>query len=192
MKLFSGLKRVIERLEPRTGSWAVCGGIAASLYRENARFTADIDIALIDTEQLKARALAERVLKELGYKPALGFVPDFEKKGGQRLALILSREGENERFEGIDFLLPVFPWVPGAVRRGQSNLIDYGFARVPTITAEDIIISKLFALRGGDPRAIDKDDILSILQSQKVDREYILRRAKSYSLAIPRWAKGLK
>ncbi len=191
MKLFSELKELARQLKPWKGRWALCGGVAASIYRDKARFTLDIDIAVVDDPRHSARALAEEVLKRLGHKPSLGFVPDPKGSGTQKMALILSREKSTSQFSGIDFLLPVFPWVPDAVERAQGNLIDYGFAKLATVTVEDLIIAKALAIRSNPTRFQDKDDILSILHCQKVDRDYLLRQSKRLALPLPRWLKEL-
>ena len=74
MRLFQNLKRTIELLKPWEGYYAVCGGIAACLYRESPRFTGDIDIALINSPDKSAKSIAEYGVKELGYIPKSGFI----------------------------------------------------------------------------------------------------------------------
>ena len=190
MKLFSELKRVARQLSTCEGRWAVCGGVAASLYRESPRFTGDIDIAVIDAEGDSARTLAERVLRELGYRPALGFVPNPSGGGAQTMALLIGRGDMQSTFIGINFLLPIFPWVPTAVARAQSNLVDYGFSRLPTLTVEDMIVAKLCALRSSPARIQDKDDILSMLGFRPIDAQYIARQARTLGIPLPHWVKA--
>ena len=54
MKIFDELVRAGKLLSEYPGQWAVCGGVAASIYRSRARFTDDIDFALIDTARISA------------------------------------------------------------------------------------------------------------------------------------------
>jgi Nucleotidyl transferase AbiEii toxin, Type IV TA system len=189
MKLFSELQRVVKHLEPYQGSWAICGGIAACIYRDKARFTADIDIAICNSANQEAEEIAASILQAMGHTPALGFITDPNGSGQQTKALIHSRDSTSEFYLGIDFLLPVFPWVNAAVIRAQTNQIDYGFTKIPTITVEDLIIAKLFALNTTPERLQDKDDVLSILVRQKIDELYVERQATLYNLDIPRWLR---
>jgi hypothetical protein len=170
------------------GSWALCGGVLAAVYRETPRFTGDIDIAIIDSVGLTAEEAATEILREMGFSPVSGFVPNPAGGSKQTKALICGRGTNSERFVGIDFLLPIFPWVQTAVERAQTNLIDYGFASIPALTAEDLILAKINALQLPEQRAIDIDDILSILQSKlPIDRTYIRRGARLMSFNIPDW-----
>lgn len=189
MKIFSELKRVSGLLKARGNGWALCGGIVAGIYRDTPRLTADIDIALVDGPKSSAKATAGKILRELGYTPALGFVSHPDGSGKQCNALVMCRSGDDERFVGIDFLLPVFPWVPPAVERAQSNLVDYGFARLPTVTCEDLLLAKFCAINGNPDRPYDKDDVLSILKKQKnIDLEYIKAQSNLMKIAVPKWA----
>jgi hypothetical protein len=187
MRIFNELKRVTKHLRTKPACWAVCGGIAASLYRDLPRFTADIDIAIIDTPELAAKEFAWAVLSEMGYQPKVGFVPDPAGGRKQRAALICAREDSTQMFSGIDFLLPVFPWVPDAVARAQSNVIDYGFAALPTITEEDLLVAKITAMRDS-VRPQDEDDVRSVLRHSKgLDGNYVQRQCKRFETPIPKW-----
>ncbi len=192
MKIFSSLKRLVSELMPYDGSWAICGGVAASLYRETPRFTGDIDIALINSPGGSAREVAERVLASMGYAPKLGFIVGKDGKLRDGPALILAREDQLGSFVGIDFLLPVQTWIGPAVVRAQKNAVDYGFGTFPTITPEDLIIAKLIASEESPDRPHDIDDVISILKgSHKVDGKYILQSAANFKLKIPKQVLGL-
>src|SRR5262249_49160033 len=118
--------------------------------------------------------------------PVLGFVSD---QGGRLItqpALIVGREDHEGTYIGIDFLLPVLPWVEAAIHNAQSNRLDYGFALMPTVTPEDLIIAKLFAIQGDPNRPYDQDDVKSILRNQKnLNIEYIRASAEKYKLRFP-------
>jgi hypothetical protein len=186
MQLFQALKQAVSILQKHHGCWAVCGGVAASIYRDIPRFTGDIDIAIVEHGEIPARDLAEQIISALGYTPMAGWVTDQYGNLLTPQALVLGRESGGGTYVGIDFLLPVLPWVDPAVRRAQANLVDYGFARVPTLCIEDLIISKLFALQGTPSRILDLDDVLSMVRATPtVDRSYLKEGCAKYALAIP-------
>jgi hypothetical protein len=138
VKLFDALKRTVAILDQYRACWALCGGVAASVYRDTPRFTGDIDIAIINTAGNAAKDIAQEVCKTLGYKPLAGWVTDHAGELIRPQALVLGREDNQGTFVGIDFLLPVLPWIPLAVERAQANCLDFGFALLPTITLEDL------------------------------------------------------
>lgn len=173
MGIFSELKRVIRFLNNYPGQWAICGGVAASIYRERPRFTDDIDFALVDSNSLSARELALKVISDLGYRDYQGFIPDPLRKGKQINALICARSTDNTKFEGFDFLLPTQPWIDHAVLLAQSNKIDFGFAELPTVTPEYLILAKLIALNSNAERHQDIDDIKEIIKSNPIDYSFI-------------------
>ena len=186
MKLFQDLRRAVEELAPWTGCWMVCGGVAAAIYRPTPRFTGDIDIALIDAPDLKASQIGERVVAALGYEPIAGWIVNRGGKLAGPQSLVLGREPPGRDYIGIDFLLPVLPWVPEAVSRAQVNLLDYGFAMVPTITPEDLIIAKLFAYADAPHRLLDLDDLIALASDNiTLDKSYLMERISRYALKIP-------
>ena len=186
MKLLQALKELFSLLESFHGSWAVCGGIAATVYRETPRFTGDIDIAIVGREPLSAIHIAEAVLRRLNYSPMAGFIADREGNLGNQQALVIGRETTSETFLGVDFLLPVIPWVSNAVVRAQSNILDYGFVSAPTITVEDLIIAKLYALKDSPERISDQDDIDAILRgNNRFDLNYLQQQAAFHRLTLP-------
>ena len=60
-----------------------------------------------------------------------------------------------------------------AVYLAQGNLIDYGFATLPTITPESLIFAKLIALNSNPERYKDLDDIKEILTNNMINIEFI-------------------
>lgn len=188
MQIFSELQRLAKHLDRWPGSWALCGGVVASIYRDTPRFTGDIDVALIDLGSTAATQIATTILSEMGYPPVLGFIPDPLGGGEQRNALLCGRGTNNERFVGVDFLLPIFPWVPKAVERAQSNLIDYGFQSLPTVTPEDLFLAKLNAIQTSASRPQDIDDLQSMMRANlHIDYAYISREARCMGFALPSW-----
>jgi len=183
VKIFAELKRTTKLLNEYQGQWALCGGVAASIYREKARFTDDIDFALVDSPNTSAVKLASKIIGQLGYKEYKGFVPD-AKNGQQILGLVCARDEEDKRFAGLDFLLPVQAWVQDAVEIAQNNLISYGFAELPTITPECLILAKLTALISNPERYQDLDDITEILKTCSTDQEYLAQKIKEYNLVL--------
>jgi hypothetical protein len=187
MPLFQHLRSAIDLLKPWQGYYAICGGIAACLYRETPRFTGDIDIALIDPPQHRARDIAQEILLKLGFDPKLGFVADQHGRLIEEVALVAGREEKPGAYAGIDLIMPVLPWISAAVERAQHNLLNYGFAEVATVIPEDLIIAKLFAYQGTPDRKHDLDDMLSILKFRKdLDLRLITELITLYQLRVPR------
>ena len=192
MKIFDSLKRTVDLLASYEGHWAICGGVAACLYRETPRYTGDIDIALSEKPNRVAADTARDIVSALGYDPVVGHVTDQHGTLIKETALVLGRENDSAGFLGIDFLLPVLPWIQPAVERAQKNKLDYGFARIPTLTPEDLIVAKLFALTGTPERKQDLDDIESILrQMNPLDANFIRNQARAFELTIPGTVAGL-
>ncbi|MBX7138042.1 MAG: nucleotidyl transferase AbiEii/AbiGii toxin family protein [Oligoflexia bacterium] len=186
MKILNSLNRVSDLLARYAGSWGICGGVAACIYRDVPRFTGDIDIALTDHSSASAQEIAKRVLSELGYTHTNGFVTDANGRLFPDKALIIGRENNPSAFLGIDFLLPIIPWVPRAVERAQSNCLDYGIKRLPTITIEDLCLAKLSALIAAPQRGVDREDIIAILRTSPMfDRQYFNSRAQELELIVP-------
>jgi len=187
MKIFQELRRVFEALQPFEGYWCLCGGVAASVYGAEGRFTNDIDVALMDTPSQTANEVASQVLQQLGYQAMLGFVRDPNHSSSQQvLGLLVGRVSGNDAFVGVDFLLPVFPWVEDAVTRAQLARFDFGFAKIPTIQPEDLLIAKLHALRDAPERGVDLLDIRSMMRaSHSLDFEYLNRKLLQYNLTLP-------
>lgn len=173
-------------MSPWKEYWAICGGVAASIYRETPRYTADIDIILRDTPENKARDIAEKTLTQMGYKPQAGWITDSMGKIIPEQAMVLGRESKDAGFLGIDFFLPVLPWVEEAVKRAQTNKLSYGFESLPTITVEDLFIAKLYALQGTPDRITDLDDLCVMAKSPiKIDASYLKEQIEKFNLKVP-------
>ncbi len=185
MKIFHELRRAVEILNDYPGNWALCGGVAASIYRKNPRFTNDIDFALIDSEKISAKSLAVTVSEKLGYKAQIGF---FEEPTTNKLVngLICARlDGNDDLFVGLDFLLPVQNWIEPAVKLAQNNRIDFGFALLPTITPECLIIAKFNALCANPERFQDLDDLKNIANDIDLNYDYLKNEIKKLGMEVP-------
>jgi hypothetical protein len=180
------LEDVAEALQHEAISFAVCGGLAASFYRKRPRLTNDVDLAISGqpTEQLKAIACS--LLESLKLKASFGWIAGSEKTLNSPVALVIGQSSA-DNFDGtVDLLLPVFPWIDQAVKRGQMNLIDYGFAQLPTATPEDLILAKAFALSINPDRYTDLDDIQSICCSKtELDLLYLATEFEQLNLTLP-------
>ena len=47
-----------------------------------------------------------------------------------------------------------------------------------------LILSKLEALAGRNPRPYDEDDIIDIIEAQKLDFDYIIRKIEELQIAV--------
>lgn len=184
-KLFLSALKELKKLNC---TYAVAGGFAADLYRLQDRGTNDIDFLFLTDglETEKGKELLEKL--KLSGKEAkehdLKRSPMMNKKSADVFILVGRKEDTSY---GVDLLLPQFPWFEKALSRAQSNKIDFnlGFGSIPTITAEDVILAKLYA-----GRLKDKDDVLSIFQAHaeskvKLDLNYLISEMTRLKLNLP-------
>lgn len=194
MKLEILFQSAVDELRSRGVHFAVAGGFAAGLYRTEPRLTVDIDFAVAAKE---CEQLAIEVVESLGLKA--GTVREADLAGGPLFAIrkrstppcmVVGRLPGNLHGEGVDVLLPTLGWVEAAVERAQDNEVDFGFGAVPTITLEDSILSKLFALRTSPMRAKDIDDLQSIFAaSHEIDMAFLAGQMKRFALIVPQAAE---
>lgn len=187
------LKAAVLVLENLKCNYCLIGGHAASLYRKNERLTRDVDFALVAKPEKDSPKKAKELIKSIGLTPISGFMTNLKtKKGTCKIPMITSKPSRNSLTSIIDVLLPNLPWVKDAVSRAQDNIIDLGFAKVPVICPEDLIISKCFALEGSPDRFQDLDDIKEIFTSvDDLDLDYIKIKLKAYKISIPKILKNL-
>ena len=122
--------------------WAVVGGHAANVYRDEPRLTGDVDLMLLATE-VEMTAIAESFRKH-GWQVS-------HRPGDQWLVRL--RHPTHGR---ADLIAAETEYQKGAIRRARrSPLRESGDAKV--IRAEDVVILKLIAHRYRD------DDVASIL-----------------------------
>ena len=172
-------------------NYCLIGGHAASLYRKNERFTKDIDFAFVSSDLDKSKAHALNCIKSLGLNPVLGFIPAGPKETKRKSVCLVTCEAAEGETKGIvDILLPELPWIKQSIERAQLNLIDLGFAKVPVITPEDLIIAKCYALRNDPDRFQDLDDIKEIFEGvPDLDLNYLNQQLKKFKLKIPKQVK---
>ena len=181
------LKLMVKALNKEPCAYCLVGGHAASLYRVQERFTKDVDFALVADLEKNSRAVAERAIKAVGLTPIIDFIPRGKQEPARRsICMITSTPLANEVTGMIDVLLPELPWVKVAVERAQANLIDLGFAFVPVITPEDLIVAKCFSVRNSPDRFKDLDDLKELLGHVKeLDIDYLREKLATFSLEIP-------
>lgn len=134
--------------------WAVVGGHAANVYRDEPRLTGDVDLMLLATEA-EMTTIAE-AFRERGWQVS-------HRPGDQWLVRL--RHPTHGR---ADLIAAETDYQKGAIRRAhRSPLRESGDAKV--IRAEDVVILKLIA-----HRYRDDDDVASILAAgAPLDREYL-------------------
>ncbi|MBX7143111.1 MAG: nucleotidyltransferase [Oligoflexia bacterium] len=181
------LKQAVKIFEKRGHKYCLVGGHAASLYRSQERLTRDVDFALLAEPPANSRELAEKIIVELGLTPMVGFIPlGPQERARKAVCLITSTPARGETNGIIDILLPELPWLSRAVERSQHNRIDLGFARVPVITPEDLVLAKCYALNNSPDRFQDLDDLKEIFLTQKdIDLSYVNENLIRLDITIP-------
>ena len=187
MKYLEILKTVDKISKQLEVSYCLIGGHAASLYRAQERFTKDIDFALMAETPAISVQKAEELISRLGLQPLAGFIPRSSHEPDRKNICMVSSKPQGAESRGIiDILLPELPWISDAIRRSQYNLIKLGFADIPVITPEDLIIAKCYALRNAPDRFQDLDDLKEIFNHQKdLDLEYLEEKLLKHALSIP-------
>lgn len=181
------LSKIVPRLRERRVPYAVAGGLAASFYRARPRLTNDVDIAIDAGDQERSKSVATEVLEELELKVSLEWIAGGADVLGSPIALVVRQLDAADYEATIDMLLPSLPWLQPAVRRAQANQIDFGFAMLPTITPEDLIVAKAFALSLEPNRYSDLDDIQSICRSsENLDLLLLVEEFERLKLSLPR------
>lgn len=181
------LKTAVELFEKNECLYCLIGGHAASIYRRKERLTSDVDFALMGIPPERSRTLAQEIIQLSGLEPVLGFIPPSQHESKRKsVCMVTSKPSGNELKGIIDILLPELPWVENAVRRAQSNRINLGFALVPVITPEDLVIAKCYALRNSPDRFQDLDDLKEIFLSVRdLDYRYLWAELKRLGLGVP-------
>ena len=187
MTLLRMLKRAVTLLEKTAARYCLVGGHAASLYRAQERLTRDIDFALVASNPRASREVAGNVIQQLGFRPIDGFLPHGVGEKRRVAAAMVSAAPKGDEEHGIiDILLPELPWITEAVERAQYNKIDLGFARVPVITPEDLVLAKCYALKNSPDRFQDLDDLKAIFSAIKdLDLDYLDASMARLKVVIP-------
>ena len=143
--------------------WAVVGGHAANVYRDEPRLTGDVDLMLLATEA-EMSAIAE-AFRERGWQVS-------HRPGDQWLVRL-----QHPMHGRADLIAAETEYQKGAIRRARrSPLRESGDAKV--IRAEDVVILKLIA-----HRYRDDDDVASILAAgAPLDCAYLQRWLVAWDL----------
>lgn len=192
MIMIEFLKTVVDALNRNQITYALAGGMAASLYRSETRATKDLDFLFFieGTSEEKAQELLQR----LGLSALLVRRADLEggpmhaiKRKSTEVMIVVGRKEGNKEALGVDFILPTMPWAQNALKRAQGNLIEYAGVLVPTITAEDLILAKLYAIKNSSRRLIDVDDLRSIFAANHpLDYDYLASEMRRLDYVLPK------
>lgn len=139
--------------------YMIIGGQAV-LIHGRLRVTEDVDLTLGVDSSAAARVIG--VLREIGLRPLVDKPEEFVAK-----TYILPAFADEEKVR-VDFAFSFSPYEQAAIERALVRE-ETGYP-VKFVTAEDLIIHKLFA---GRPR--DLEDIRGVLARKQgqVDREYL-------------------
>lgn len=184
-------KKIVEVLERKKVRYALAGGLIASVYRREERLTKDLDFLIFaepGTQQKAADIIRSFDLEvHLIRKAELEGGPLFAVKRGRSEPWILAGRGDKDVSKiGLDFILPAMPWFQSALKRAEQNKIDFGFGKVPSLTVEDVILSKFFSLKNDASRFNDLDDLKSIfLACHPLDLGYLAGEMQKLALSVP-------
>ncbi|OGV65462.1 MAG: hypothetical protein A3K19_10260 [Lentisphaerae bacterium RIFOXYB12_FULL_65_16] len=159
--LFEAAREVCEFMQARRWQFCLIGGLAVQRWGE-MRTTLDADITLFTgfgDEERFIDALLSRFP---------GRVPD-AREFALRVRVLLVRASNGK---DIDIGLGGFPFEAEMIRRAS----DFEFASgvvLPTCSAEDLFVLKVFAARGKDLH-----DAETVAIRQKLDRRYVLRQLR--------------
>lgn len=155
------LRQLVKFLDDAKIDYAVLGGIAVSVYSE-PRMTRDIDLNVV----LNMNDLSAFLKKSRGYgfRPIPPDINNFVKETGV-IPMRFYKGGVAGKF---DFIIAQNPIEFAGVKRARFKKILN--VRVKIVTAEDLLLHKLFSDR---PR--DREDARGILlrQGKKLDLEYV-------------------
>ncbi|MDT8389633.1 MAG: nucleotidyl transferase AbiEii/AbiGii toxin family protein [Lentisphaeria bacterium] len=190
MSLKTLFESAVKEVRRRRIPFAVAGGFACNLYRQEMRLTMDVDLVILADGSAEAEAVA--VVSALGLQPRT--VRRADLAGGPLFAIrsqrtepciVVGRQAETASGPGLDILLPALPWAADAVARAQPNTVDFGFGKVPTLTLEDVVITKLYALDAIPVRAKDLDDLQAIFAADPdIDMAYLAGQLRRFKLNI--------
>jgi len=157
--LFPVAQKVTEFCRERGWKFCFIGGLALQRWGE-PRKTIDVDLTLL-TGFGKEEAFVDALLSEFTSRRNDG--RDF----ALRYRVLLLHIGN----VGVDIALGALPFEEHTIARSSDYVLNNGF-RIPTCSAEDLIIHKAFA-----NRLQDWADIQNVLIKQhgKLDFELILR-----------------
>lgn len=185
------LRNAVSILQKEKIRFALAGGLIASLYRKQERMTKDLDLLFFAEGRIVDKAFF--VLEKLGLEPnpirmaqlAGGTMHSIKNKTSE-VAMVCGLPPKDSGAIQVDFLLPIIPWFESALFRSEKNLVDFGFGKIPCLTVEDVILSKLFAFENQTTRFKDLDDLQSIFQSGiQLDLNYLSDKFEMWKLKLP-------
>lgn len=189
MNLEKFLKDVVLYLEKEGHAYALAGGLLASLYRDEKRFTQDLDFLFYSDSHSQKNA--EKIIKHFGLVPH--YLRQAQLSGGPLFAIknktspvwmVVGRPESKTSRIGLDFILPTIPWFSKALSRAMENRIDFGFAKIPCLTVEDIIIAKIHGAQNL-VRFKDLDDLQSIFKAEHpLDFDYLSGELKAHDFNL--------
>jgi len=159
--IFAAAKQVCDFMEARRWKFCVIGGLAVQRWGE-LRTTLDADLTLF-TGFGEEENYVDALLGQFA-----GRTPEARELAlSRRVLLIRAANGKD-----VDIALGGFPFERGMIRRATP----FEFAPeivLPTCSADDLFVMKVFAARGKDLH-----DAEMIAIRQKLDRRHILRQLK--------------
>lgn len=192
MNFKESLEAISQIFTKENIKFALAGGLVANQYRNEIRYTQDIDLAIMLTpsEVERAKQVLEKLNLEMGLirKGDLEKVPFRRQRTKSEIQLLVGRNPDNKEQVGIDFLLMSIPWVKDAIIRAESNLVKIFKNLYPAITIEDFIISKLYAVSLYE-RYKDLDDLEQVLDLKNenvMDLVYLSDKLMEHKLSIPK------
>ena len=190
MSLKTVFKDIIQHFQHENIQFALAGGMIASLYRTEERLTQDLDFLIF--AEPNTLAVAQNIIKHFGLQPNI--ITKAELEGGPLFAIkrkstapymVVGRSNAAEMKIGLDFILPTMPWFAQALERSAYNVIDFGFAKIPCLTVEDVIIAKIYAVNNSPMRFKDLDDLQSIFKAaHDLDFAYLVGELQKYDLKV--------
>lgn len=184
------LKRSVALLQENGLEFAIAGGVAASVYRDEDRVTKDVDFLIggsgnlvkIGTSLINQLGLSAHIARQANLDGGPLFA--IKKKSSPEM-VIIGRDPKKEA-PGVDFLLPNNNWAPRALQRAQLNQLDWGFSKIATMTVEDVVVAKLIASHKAE-REQDILDIRSIFRAKnEIDLIYLIARMKEFRVTVAR------
>jgi predicted nucleotidyltransferase len=171
-RLIDALKIASRLLASQGVAHALLGGMAANLYRREARATQDVDLGVV-ASPAELMAVVEAFEKA-------GWAPEVRAKKAEALRLA------HADLPRIDLLIAGTPFEESAIARAARLTIDG--QEMAIVTPEDLIVYKLIAGRARDYEAVAA--ILDMSESlAAVDAAYVIGWLEQFGLA-ERWERA--
>lgn len=171
MTLTKALLAVHDVLEAGAIAHALCGGLAANLYREEVRATMDVDFA--------CSVGPARLLDIVEQLEGAGWTAEAYWRNGEQLRL------SHATLPRVDCILATTDFEHAAIARAHPARIEG--RNVPVLAPEDLIVFKLVA-----GRARDYEAVAAIINARaaRLDTDYITGWLEQFEVA-DRWARAL-